>query len=188
MPSACRPASASLNFLVNGSIHFLILATVLVLIYKLVLSKEEDEAFTGEINNIADGLTSNALTSLNTSTNGDLSTFLHDNQGILQKLQQVYSVEDPVKAKNNSWLFFTAGVVLVFILLLIVVFLTSIYGSGRLCTELPFILKESAVVFVCVGVLEYYFITSVAEKFLPIMPSDAFTQASSRLQQNLGVA
>ncbi len=167
--SSCVPTpNLTIDFL-NIYLHVIILFGFLTLFYVFYISKIETTAMTNEINSqIGTHLTE----SLNAMKPEAKHNLLNGMKFIpFNVLIKNYTHEDVGYKIHNIWLFRTAyliNMMLILGFLIAIILLTTSCGN---CLGIMAIIRHNLFVFSLVGVVEYLFFTNIASKFIPTQPS-----------------
>lgn len=148
-------------------IHILILFTFLSLFFFMYVSKIETAAFEDEIGNNLE----KSLTDILDKNRKNVLPAIDKIRPALVQLQNTYSAPLLYSTEKNRLLRFTA----VFIALLLLCAILSIVITLKVdCGKdsgIWHIIVENAVVFIFIGMVEYWFFTNVAIKYVPTSPS-----------------
>lgn len=148
-------------------IHILILFTFLSLFFFMYVSKIETGAFQNEI---GDNLEKSVTDILDRNRNKVLPTLNRIRPG-LNQLQNTYSMPMKYSTEKNRLLRFTS----IFIALLLLCAILSIvitlkFDCGK-DSGIWHIIIENVIVFIFIGIVEYWFFTNIAIKYIPTSPS-----------------
>jgi len=175
--------SPNFIFGVNALLHVFILTTFLVVFYKLVVTKLETKAIDNQLRSALNKSLPGMFVLLDASSGNTLKPALQSlkSNGALGKLQLLYSTPDPSTTSYNSWLFRCAFVVVgaLFLLVLTVILLTQLFNIN---INLTAILRENAVLFLAIGLVELGFFLKIALKYVPAAPSFLSQQVIDSLQ------
>lgn len=167
--NTCVPVpSLTMDFL-NIYLHVIILFGFLTLFYVFFISKVETTAMTNEINS---QLSSNLTQSLNNLKPDEQYQFKNSLKFVpFDLLIKNYSHQDVGYKIHNLWLFRTVYLINMTLLLgfLIAIILLS-YSCGN-CLGILSVIRHNLFVFSLVGLVEYWFFTNIASKFIPTPPS-----------------
>lgn len=158
--------SASASALINVVLLFIFLSVF----FWLIISKIETDAITNEVNGaIAQGLPQ-VYSNLNKKF-----PFKPYVQKILTKdtcasLTRAFDGPDGTFANNNSWVLTYNITIAIMLVTILIAMIIMIYIFGEKIS-LWSIIIESAAILCLVGVIEYYFFTTFATKYIPVKPS-----------------
>ena len=148
-------------------IHILILFTFLSVFFFMYVSKIETTAFQEEIGSNLE----KSVTGILDKNRKDVLPTINKLRPVLSQLQNMYSAPLSYSSEKNRLIKFTS----VFIILLLLCAILSIVITLKLdCgknTGIWHIVIENSVVFIFIGIVEYWFFTNVAMKYIPTSPS-----------------
>jgi hypothetical protein len=157
----------STYFSLDIMIHTTILFTFLAAFFFLYISKIEQNAFEDEISSLIDDNLGPAI-----ADNKDLlSPIVMSVKPMLKQLQTNYNKPNKYITESNKLIKFAAGFV---ILLLLCIILTIILTAKLDCgknVNITHIIVENTLVFIFVGMVEFWFFTNIAIKYIPTSPS-----------------
>jgi hypothetical protein len=180
----CFTSQSGTSLAFNILLHMFILFLFLSLLFKIFISKLETSKFQDEMASLIDENTTDALNNYSL-THADLKSNIKNNANLLNTLNQMYSVPDPVTNNNNDWVMSFDNVMLVLIALSILIVLCFLYFSCKKCINLKEVLLENLIIFACVGVIEYVFFTQIAFNYIPVPPSLLINTVYATAKQNL---
>lgn len=142
-------------------LHIFLLFTFLSLLFWLVTRKLEEKSLYKEINkSIEDQLSKISINS---------SIFTEDDYSYLKNL---YSGENVAKKDNNNLLLKLN--IIIIIALFLFLFL-SVFIRYKICKQkinFSEILIQNLIILIIAGIIEYFFLTNVVNKYVSIMPSE----------------
>ena len=155
-------------------LHIFLLFTFLSIFFWAVISKLEANSLSNEINQ--------AINKQTSKINISKSIFTDK---VYDYLKAYFSGENIAKAKNNSLLlkFNITMIVLLFIIVLVTFFVRHFICHQEI--DIMNIILENIIVLILVGIIEYYFFTNFASKFIPVMPSELPTVLKQKLNEQL---
>lgn len=176
-------ASPNTIFGVNALLHVFILTAFLVVFYKVFVTKLETEAIHGELKKMLDKTLPDMFDKAEAAT-GTFKSAVQNMQssGLLDKMDEATSKEDPQVTSYNNWLFVSSFLVILGLFVLLVatvILLTSICG---LDIHFAAIIRENIVLFMAIGIAEFLFFTRIALHFVPASPSYMTQQLTTSLQ------
>jgi len=155
------------NFNINLILHSLILFTFLTLFFTFFISKVSTQVFNDEISNLTEHSLGDKINSIKDNT------LVKNTMDILPIDKLIANYEKPDKAADmsNKGLLNTVFFVniLLWLGLIIVIILLKYNCNSEL--NIKEILLENAAIFSVVGIIEYFFFTRIALKFVPVQPS-----------------
>ena len=165
-----------MEIVLDALVHVLILFGFLTCFYAFFASGMEKHALESEVGHMIDENIQKTLREADAHNSGALKALLGNDvvQTSLGTLEKLYEGDDPAVATYNRWLFSMAGVVTLSLLLIVIVLVTTLYGTCQLTTKnvgFAGIVRENLWIFAVVGVVEYLFFSNVAFKWLPAPPS-----------------
>jgi hypothetical protein len=155
------------SFALNVLLHVLILFTLLSVLYATYISKVETDAFKSEIKSaIGDNLPKTL------AANDKDGAFRKVLQGApLDTLAKLYAKPERATTVYNKWLFRTMAIVVTGIVLTTAIVMLFLYFSCNQCVPFWTILRDNAIVFLLIGVVEFLFFMTIARRFIPSPPS-----------------
>ena len=175
--------SVQVNFALNVTLHVLILFSFLTLLFFLFISHVEEKSVDDALQGAIGGQTDQFLTALDNAAGKNIDW---DEVGILaKKIQKDAQGKLPSITENNEKLRNTS---IIAISVLFVVFCaTFVYFSFVRKVELNMrrILVENIIIFSFVGLIEYFFFTNVAAKYVPVTPDVLTATILERLKYRL---
>jgi hypothetical protein len=174
------------NFIMNSILHALILFSFLSVFFILFIAKVTTDAFQDEADSLVDGMINkdyvdNVLTNI---TNFILKIPMVRTLFTLLGIESI-KTPDPDKlrhiannfnvnskltdAKNNGLfkLIITINIILWIFYIIICIIIKNIDSSFHISE----IIIENLIIFIFIGIIEYYFFTKIALKFIPVVPS-----------------
>lgn len=180
---SCRPVSPRFSFSINVFVHVIILFTFLSAFFILFVSKLTKEMFEKEISHLIEANIDNLVHGVDNETKQNL--ILLTKVVPIDKLIKKYEQPSEYVLEHNKWIQLLAvGVSIVGVCILALV-MYIVYNSCGQCAPLKHILMENAIVFACVGVVEYLFFTRVALKFVPAPPSLLVTSLINKFKETM---
>jgi hypothetical protein len=157
----------NVDFDINLILHSLILFTFLSLFFTLFITKITKSAFNHEISNLVDDSLGSKIEKI--KENKVIKTII--SKLPLNNLIKAYDSEDTSSVMHNNGLFVTLLVSNLFLWagLIIVILIIKYHCNTEI--KLKEIIIENAVIFTCIGIVEYMFFTNIAVKFVPVEPS-----------------
>lgn len=162
------------ELIISILVHVLILFTFLSLFFFFFVSKIEERTFQNEMGDMIDDNMKKILTP-------DIKNYLSQYTPVLQKVQSLYSEPDRYVQENNRWIKISAIFVVVFLLSIITTIL--IFQCSHI--SMGGIISENIVTFLCIGIVEYWFFTNIAIKWIPTSPSLMIDKMFSSITDNL---
>jgi len=169
------------NFNINLFLHFLILFSFLSIFFIFFISKVSTDAFNNEIEHLINELLSDKVKKLKKYLNFDNII----NELPLKQLYESYQKKNKAVEGHNKDLIKLIIIVNILLWVLFVsmtVLLKYECGSNLKIGE---IITENLIIFACVGLVEYYFFTRIALKFIPVEPSFISKQFMNSLKDKL---
>lgn len=162
-----KKSFSDVNFNINLILHSLILFTFLTLFFAFFIAKISTQIFNDEISHLTENSLGDKINSIKDNT------IVKNALGVLpiDKLIASYEKPDKAAAMNNKGLLNTVFFVnvLLWVGLIIVIVLLKYNCNSEL--HIKEILLENAAIFSVVGIIEYFFFTRIALKFVPVQPS-----------------
>ena len=148
-------------------VHVLILFTFLSLFFFMYVSKIESKAFQSEI---GDNLETSLIKILDKNRKDVLPT-INRSRSDLTRLEKIYASPLSYSQEKNKLIKISAAFIGVLLLctILSIVF-TMKFECGK-DSDIWHIVIENIIVFIFIGIVEYWFFTNVAMKFIPTSPS-----------------
>jgi len=166
---SCRLGSDRLSFSMNVVIHILILFTFLTVFFIFFVTKLTKDMFENEISHLIDDNMGGMIDNLDIETKQKLILFTKVVP--LEKLIKKFDEPSEYVLEHNKWVKLSAITACIIGVVVLVLILYILYNTCGQCIPLKHILMENAIVFACVGVVQYLFFTRVALKFVPAPPS-----------------
>jgi len=157
--------NSSTEFNINIIIHIVILFTFLTVFYFLFASNLAREHFNDEIEKLIKSNINNFTDKLTLEQRNILKIVLNYDY----KLKNRYSMPDAYVEEHNRWIKNSAIELIVYSIILLVVVLSIIYYKtpGVIIN----MLVENIIIFIFIGIVEYFFFMNVALKYVPASPS-----------------
>jgi len=172
----------SAQFAINVGFHVLILTIFLVSFFYLYISKLTSEHIQSAIEDVVDDQIPALLDKVKASdTNGLIKWNIVAESA--NKFKQFYKEKDLYTECNNKKILIYATA---FILIYLVA-LTLVSIMYRKDVDIKVILIENAVIFTCIGILEFLFFTKIAAKIIPVFPNDLAQAVKDRLVNKVRV-
>jgi hypothetical protein len=180
----------SANYIINITLHILILFTFLTLFFFLYISKIEKENINSVTNSLIKSQTDQSLTNLEKKLKEYNQELPKDKLANLANKMNIDSTKDIPEIKNNNKNLIIKGSVMCGILLLIFIGLIIYYKYyKKYDIDLKHILIENIIIFSFTGIIEFLFFTQIASKFIPVTPdiatSSTLDQISTNINKNL---
>lgn len=182
---SCTPVSHGFSFSINVLLHVVILFVFLSAFFILFVSKLTQNLFENEIGNLIETNMDKIIKGSDNKTKESLMLFTKLIP--IDKLIKNYEQPSEYNSEHNKWVQISAiaiSFIGVFTLALIVFLVYNICGK---CMPLTRIILENIIVFACVGLVEYFFFTEIALKFVPAPPSLLITSLINKFKENLDV-
>lgn len=175
----------NMNFSLDVALHVLILFTFLTIFFFVYVSKLEKQSLDYTITNSVSDNTNILLNDtkqlsqkynikINWNTINDIAT----------KLVKTSQGEVPEIKENNDRLYkgsIIAIIVGYFLFIAIVIFLKYYMGYD---IHIGRILLMNTIIFSVTGLIEYFFFTNVASKYVPVMPNEISDTMLERIKYN----
>jgi hypothetical protein len=167
------------NFGVNVGLHIVILFTFLSLFFVFYITKISKATIENELSENIEKAIHGAVG----EHKNELAEFL--DKLPVNTLDKLYDQPEKGLNVNNKWLFKTILIInmALWILLIISVVLLK-YKCGEVI-DIKGLLIENALVFSCIGIVEYVFFTKIALKFVPVEPSFISQQFITSVKKNI---
>jgi uncharacterized membrane protein YqhA len=169
MKLSCSLGSDDLTFTINVVVHVLILFTFLTMFFVFFVSKLTKEMFEKEISHLIGDNVGDLVDKLDEETKQNLKLFTKVIP--LDKLVKKFEEPSEYVLEHNRWVNLSAIAIAIVGVVVLGLVLYILYNTCGQCVPLRHILMENAIVFACVGVVEYLFFTRIALKFVPAPPS-----------------
>lgn len=157
-----------INNIFSSLLHFLILFSVLCILFLLVVSKLEKQEFNEKINDILNTKLKPAIQGYIDNPNIPEETKTAFNNIDWKRLETFYSKPSKEVTTNNDWII--AMMVLINIFFLIILIIIGSLSSLEI-TNIWYIIIENIIIFSVVGAFEYLFFRYVVTKYVPVKPS-----------------
>lgn len=169
------------NFNINLFLHFLILFSFLSVFFIFFISKVSTDAFNNEVEHLIHELLSQRVKELKNSREFDEAIKLLPLKQLYESFQKKSKA---VEIHNNDLikLVIVVNILLWVLFVSMTVLLKYECGSNLKIEE---IIIENLIIFACVGIVEYYFFTRIALKFVPVEPSFISKQFMNSLKDKL---
>lgn len=162
------------ELIISILVHILILFTFLSIFFFSFVSKIEEKTFQNEMGDLIQTNIRNILTP-------DIKKYLSQYKPTLQKIQLLYPEPDRYVQENNKWIKISA--------IFVIAFLLSMIGTILIfqCEKVSMggIIAENIVTFICIGIVEYWFFTNIAIKWIPTSPSLMIDKMFTSISENL---
>jgi len=93
------------------------------------------------------------------------------NGDLVDKLRKSYEKVDKTVETHNNWLFNSIIITNVSLFIFVTMLIVILLYQCEQCIPVKHILLENAVTFFFVGIIEYFFFTKIAVKYVPSKPS-----------------
>jgi len=171
------------EFGINISIHVLILATFLTCFFFFYIAKIQRSTINDKMGQAIHTGLGDFLSDL--ADKDRYGTIQWDRVGdVAGFLKQRYAGSDQIVENNNQQLAQNTVVILVFMFTLIVLAVIFLRSHQYQIPIKP-ILVENAIVFTFVGMVEYFFFTRVATKYVPVKPDFLQKTLLTRLKRDI---
>ena len=158
---------ADTAFSFNVMFHVLILFTILSALFTFVISKLEEDAFKKEIETAFSESIPKTLNKYD--TDGKLKDIL---KGVsLEKLKLLYNKSSDSTVIYNTWLKRFMLTLIISLILLITISALFLGYSCNKCLPMGTIIKTNLVIFLFIGIFEFFFFKKIAQKYVPAPPS-----------------
>jgi hypothetical protein len=175
----CSRPSFNTNFVLNATIHILILLSIVSGFFFFYVSGLSQEKYQSEIKKAIEENLIPQLEKIDTS--GTLKSTLQKLD--LEKLSEYYAL--PSSSKNNWWLSRVTALALLMLLISVIGMSLILQQSCNQCPPLWDIIKENIYLFTLVGMVEVGFFMMIARKFVPTKPSLMISSVVKSIQKNL---
>ena len=176
----------NLELIINILLHVFILFCILSLIYWLIISKLEKKSINDEINNNINNYFNNLKSNLTIEEKNDASTFLNNNNKLLNILNNMYSKEDLLNENNNNWLKetdFLYAFIIFFVMITILITIKYVCNINNF--PIFGIIKENIVLFIGIGIIEVLFFINIGSKYIPSKPSAIIKNTITNFKKSL---
>jgi hypothetical protein len=157
----------STYFSLDIMIHTTILFTFLAAFFFFYISKIEQNAFQDEIGNLVD----DNLSDIIKNNRPILNPILSPVKPLLKQFENSYSKPDRYVTENNKLIKFAAIFVIILLLCTILTIILTVKLDCGKNTSVGHIIVENIIVFIFVGMVEFWFFTNIAIKYIPTSPS-----------------
>lgn len=114
----------------------------------------------------------NAVQKMKATGRVDVSKIGHSLNGdLVDKLRKSYEKVDKTVETHNNWLFNSIIITNVSLFIFVTMLIVILLYQCEQCIPIKHILLENAVTFFFVGIIEYFFFTKIAVKYIPSKPS-----------------
>jgi hypothetical protein len=156
------------KFYLNTLMHSVVLFSLLTGLFLAYISKQEQKAFQNEIKNGLSSFLAPAVAS-GTPLHDVLADVLTDSA--LVNLRGDFNVTEFYVDEGNTRQKIEAATIIVLLSVSFLGTYVCLVLSGGYCGEFWSLAFENICTFAVVGVIEYFFFTKVASKFVPVAPS-----------------
>ena len=141
------------------------------------------------IQNEVDTIIKDTITNLNTTEITDILNKNNLDPSIFSKINDMNTKifdtpSEDVKRNNNKIIIATSSVIIFLILSFIVISVISYFSYGK-CIDVKKIFVENTIIFLFVGLIEFFFFKYIISKYLPVQPSYVLTSITSKLKTNI---
>lgn len=176
----CLKPSDNIVFSVDVLVHVTILFVFLTVFFMFYISKIMKSSIEKEVHeNITNGISS----LLNKFSSGTFNIKNLTKQLPLDNIAKKYDEPSDVVTVNNKMVFTNAILTCVTLILTIFIICFIVKMSCNQCIPIMKILKENAILFTFIGVIEFLFFKFVALKYIPVEPSYIIKSAIETLQK-----
>ena len=179
----CETFNSLQSFLLNLTLHVVILFTILGFIFMFYISNVMKSTIRGQIKDIINDSFSKFIFSLNKQELNEFNTFLYSNKEYFNNLQKIYAEPSEATTINNNWV--NRSIISTICLLLIIVLIAIIIIKFR-CgynVHITRILIINIIIFFFVGMTELLFFINVITQYIPIKPSYITKKIYTQLQK-----
>lgn len=178
-------SAQQVNYWLNIGLHVLILFTFLTILFFVYISRVETKAVSDAVNSTIKEQTGKVLSEIDETAAGSVTKDdWHKIRDIAIKIQADSQGELPEIKQNHKNLKITASIVIV-VLFLVLAAIFLYYGVKKgHKIHIKKILTENAIVFACIGAIEFMFFTKVAAKYVPVTPDVMASTALERIRDN----
>ncbi len=180
---SCRLVSDDLTFTINVVVHVLILFTFLTMFFIFFVSKLTKEMFEKEISHLIGDNVGDLFDKLDEETKQNMKLFTKTIP--LDKLVKKFEEPSEYVLEHNRWVNLSALAISIVGVVVLGLVLYILYNTCGQCVPLRHILMENAIIFACVGVVEYLFFTRIALKFVPAPPSLLVSSLINRFKSSI---
>ena len=174
------------NYWLNIGLHVLILFTFLTILFFVYISRVETKAVSDAVNSTIKKQTNQVLSEIDELSQGSISKEdWHKIGALAAKIQTDSQGQLPEIKENHQELRTTAIIIIAVLFTLLAaafIYYRIVKGhnihTGR-------ILAENAIIFSCIGVIEFLFFTKVAAKYVPVTPDVMASTALGRIRDNV---
>jgi len=160
--------SEQANYRINISLHVLILFTFLTVLFFTYISKLEQESISDALNSAINDQIGGVLSKMNESL---ISKYIDwDIVDQLAKNLKEEAKGESEEVKSNHHRLLIIGISIITGLAVVFSSLYVYYYMKGTKIDIKKILIENAIVFSCVGVIEFLFFTKIASKYVPVTP------------------
>ena len=154
----------NIQLILDVLIHVLILFTFLCVFFFTFISKIEQKAFQDELGNMIE---KNVTTLIDDNKNNVLP-YINRAKPYLENLEQVYNTPNKTVVETNK----TIKMCCIFVVIaLVLVIATILVFANNRKFNMKHILLENIVTFIFIGIIEFWFFTNIAIKWVPTTPS-----------------
>jgi len=185
MPLICNPYNSIQSFLINLTLHVVILFTILGFLFMFYISKVARASILGEINSLMKSSFNDFITYLNNNPPIKKEFDLYVQNLDVDQLQNYYAGQSEATVVNNNWVMrsiITTIIILVLTILLIVIILKFHCGFQIYLTRIVII---NMIIFIFVGVIELLFFVNIISKYIPVKPSFVITTLLNEIKKNV---
>ena len=144
-------------------VHVLILFTFLSMFFFTFVSKVEQKAFEEELG----GMIEKNVTAALDSKKESILPYIDDIRPQVNTIKQLYVGPDRFGQATNK----TIKISCIFVAVILISIISTIIVVGKDKVNILGILKENVITFFFVGIVEFWFFTNIAIKFIPTTPS-----------------
>jgi len=171
----------STYFALDIMIHTLILFTFLSIFFFMYVSKIERNAFESEIGDLIE----DSVTKILDENKDSAKSFLSPLKPVLTPISNLYSGPSRFSTERNTLVRFSAIFVAVLIICCILSIIITLQVDCHESVHVGSLIVENIVVFIFIGIIEFWFFTNVAIKYIPTSPSLMINTMLTTLKKQL---
>ena len=176
----------NVNHGLNLGLHSIILFTFLTTFFFLYVSKLERESINSALNNIINDQVNNFLNTIDESSlQYDYTISWQDMKKLAEDIITNTQKELPEITKNNKKIFYTAIFVIISLFLFWIGCFVYFKYKGGYGINMTKILMNNLIIFIFIGILEYWFFTRISAKYIPVTPSDVEATLIDKIRRNV---
>lgn len=174
------------NFVVNITLHIIILFTFLTVLFFTFISQQEENSINNELSSILTTQTKNTLDQLSEQLQQTTGNTLNKNS--LNKVANQLIIDskkaEPFIAKNHKTLLITSICIICGLIGIFGIMVLYYKYIKKVELDLPGIFIENAIIFSFAGLIEYLFFVYIADTYVPVTPDVIANTTFNKISSN----